>query len=120
MAFAVCLVIVIIWLLWRDSAPVRSLEHEVQALRHELAEQARRHAEDMGRVNAKMQLLEEENVRQRSMKHKVTGDLAKTVIALELVRRLAEECTCKVLSPLEEIINKLLDDLETFRTADGG
>lgn len=114
-AFVVALGLVLLYLLWRDSSPVRALQQEVVELRRSLNDQAARHARDIAEVNLKMKALEDENMRQRSAKHKVTGDLAKTVIALDLVKNLAQRCTCGALHPLREIIDRLLDELDTLR-----
>ena len=107
----VALVVVIGYLLLNGYS--RTLRSEITDLRDALDRQSKQHRADMAHVNKKIEELEEENVRQRSMKHKVSGDLAKTVIALALVQRLARECTCNVLSPLKDIIERLLDELET-------
>lgn len=112
--FVAVVVIIILWLLWRDTAPVRSLQREVDGLRKSLALQSKRHTDDMAAIRKKMGELEDENVRQRSLKHKATGDLAKAVIALDLVRRLADECVCErqPLAPLRDIITRLFDEME--------
>jgi uncharacterized protein (DUF3084 family) len=51
---------------------------------------------------------------QRSDKHKARNDTARALTALELVRRLARECTCGALTPLTEIIDRILDEMETL------
>jgi hypothetical protein len=62
-----------------------------------------------GKVTEVERLYDEE----RGLKHKAFNDVARTVMALDLVQRLARECTCNVLSPLSEIIDRLLNELET-------
>ena len=58
--------------------------------------------------------LEEKYDLERSLKHKAYNDVARTVMALDLVQRLAEECQCGVLSPLELVIGRLIEELETM------
>lgn len=78
-----------------DRRAFNSLSREVDALR--------KHVEDL---DAKYQA-------ERSDKHKSRNDVARSVMALELVRRLAKDCTCGVLTPLTEIIDRLFTELET-------
>jgi hypothetical protein len=52
---------------------------------------------------------------QRGAKHQAFNDVARALTALELVRRLARECTCGALTPLIEIIDRILDEMETVR-----
>lgn len=51
---------------------------------------------------------------ERKDKHKAYNDVARTTMALDLIRRLASECDCGVLSPVEEIIDRLFAELETL------
>lgn len=95
-------------------AYTRTQQVEIDDLRAALDKQSERHARDMAAVNTKVDRLEVLYDEQRSMKHKAFNDVAKTVMALDLVQRLAQECSCKVLSPLDEIIARLVADLETY------
>jgi hypothetical protein len=52
---------------------------------------------------------------QRGAKHQAFNDVARALTALELVRRLARDCTCGALTPLTEIIDRILDEMETVR-----
>jgi hypothetical protein len=65
-------------------------------------------------LNARVAKLEAQYDQERRDKHQARNDLAKAVMALELVRRLAAECTCGVLSPLSEIIDRLAAELSTL------
>lgn len=65
------------------------------------------------RVNS----LEEKYDEERGLKHKAYNDVARTTMALDLVRTLARECTCNVLGPLPEIIDRVMDELETLHHA---
>lgn len=58
--------------------------------------------------------LEEKYDHERGLKHKAYNDVARTVMALDLVQRLAAECKCGVLSPLEQVIARLVLELETM------
>ena len=58
--------------------------------------------------------LEEKYDEERGQKHKAYNDVARTTMALDLVQRLAKECQCGVLSPLEQIIARLVAELETL------
>lgn len=52
---------------------------------------------------------------ERSLKHKAYNDVARTVMALDLVRRLAAQCTCGALEPVIEIIERMSTELETMQ-----
>ena len=69
--------------------------------------------EDVERLEDHVANLERQYDEARGQKHKALNDVAKTVMALDLVQRLAAECTCGVLAPLEEIIERLVLDLQT-------
>ena len=79
---------------------------QVDLLRNEVAELRERQA-----------VLEAEINEQRTLKHAVNADLAKAVMALEVVRRLAQNCTCNALESVEEIVDELLNELSTLRRA---
>jgi hypothetical protein len=66
--------------------------------------------DDMARIEAKYD-------EERGRKHKAFNDVARATMALELVRRLAESCTCGVLDPLTEIIERLFAEMETIGRA---
>ena len=68
---------------------------------------------DVDRLTRQMSDLEHKYNAERGEKHKAKNDIAKAVMALELVNRLAKECTCGVLAPLGEIIDRLFEELET-------
>lgn len=68
---------------------------------------------DVNRLVGQIAELEEKYDEERGQKHKAFNDVARTVMALELVRRLAKECTCGVLAPVGEIIERLFTELET-------
>lgn len=59
--------------------------------------------------------LEEKYDLERATKHKAFNDVARSVMALDLVRRLAEQCTCGVLDPLTEIIDRMFLEFETLQ-----
>lgn len=80
------------------------VQNDLSLLRQQVTEQSARIAH--------LEVLYDE---QRTDKHRAITDLASTLIALQLVRRLAQECTCKVLAPLEEIIDKLVDEVRSRR-----
>lgn len=69
--------------------------------------------EDVDRNTKELAEVRLELSRARSEKHKARNDLARSLMALEVVRRLAEECTCGVLSPVIEIIERLFNELES-------
>lgn len=91
--------LILLYRIVTDRSAFRDLKHEVDELRA--------HVEDL---DHKYQV-------ERSMKHKSRNDVARTVMALELVRRLGKDCTCGVLDPLMEIIDRLFAELETVHTA---
>lgn len=62
--------------------------------------------------------LEERYDQQRSLKHQALQDVTKTVMALELVRRLAAQCSCGVLTPVVEIIERMMNELTPYRRHD--
>lgn len=69
--------------------------------------------QDVDMLRTKLSRIEALYDEQRSMKHKAYNDVARAVMALDLVRRLAVECQCGVLSPLQQVIDRLLEELET-------
>lgn len=90
--------LILLYRIITDRSAFRSLRSEVDELR--------RHVED----------LDKKYQDERSMKHKSRNDVARAVMALELVRRLANDCTCGALAPLGEIIDRLFAELETVTT----
>jgi hypothetical protein len=90
------LVSLIRWLLGDNS--------QVSLLRDEVADLRERQA-----------VMETEIREQRSLKHGLSGDLAKAVMALEVVRRLAQNCSCGALDSIEEIVDQLLNELSAIR-----
>ena len=69
---------------------------------------------DVVRLEKHVEKLEEDYNRERSDKHKARNDVARSVMALDLVRRLAQMCTCGALEPLLEIIDRMFVELETI------
>lgn len=69
---------------------------------------------DVDRLTAQMSSLRKQYDESRAEKHKARNDVARTVMALELVQRLAKECKCGVLSPVQEIVDRMMDELETI------
>lgn len=92
-AIGLALIAFVRFFLWRQIQDLRTDVHDLQA-----------HIAD----------LEERYDEQRGAKHKALNDVAKTVMALDLVQRLSEECTCNVLAPLQEIISRLVAELKTY------
>ena len=70
---------------------------------------------DVLSLNDKIDAIEAKYDEERGLKHKAYNDVSRTVMALELVQRLAVECKCGVLSPLEQVVAKLVSELETLR-----
>lgn len=68
--------------------------------------------EDVIHLHDKIEELEKKYDGERSLKHKAFNDVARAVMALELVQRLAAACTCRVLAPLEEILKQLAEEFE--------
>lgn len=107
-AGVILVAVVILYRLVIDRFAFRSLQQQVSDLETQLVA-----------VNDKVAELEERYDEQRGLKHKALNDVAKTVMALDLVQRLAQECTCHVLDPLTEIIARLVSELSTIsRRAD--
>lgn len=67
---------------------------------------------DVANLTKHVEDLESLYDQERGAKHKARNDVARTVMALELVRRLARECTCGVLGPVIEIIDRMFAELE--------
>lgn len=95
---AVALIAFIRWML-SDNSQVLLLRSEVNELRERQAS------------------LESEINEQRTLKHAISGDMARAVMALEVVRRMAQNCTCNALEPVEQIVDQLLNELSTIRAA---
>jgi hypothetical protein len=70
---------------------------------------------DVDHLQRKLGQLEELYDQERGLKHKAFNDVARASMALEMVRRLAVQCTCGVLEPLIEIVNRMTDEFETMR-----
>lgn len=70
--------------------------------------------EDVETLQAHVDRLEVRYDEERGAKHKALNDVAKTTMALDLVQRLAEQCTCNALAPLHEIIERLVAELATY------
>lgn len=102
-----------------DRSATAILHTEISELRKALADQSARHAREIAELDAKVNHITDQYDEQRSMKHKALNDVAKTVMALDLVQRLATECTCGVLAPLSEIVDRLVADLATYRQPEG-
>ena len=86
------------------NAQIEAMQHQIETLERELAAQ--------GVHLAQVEGLYDE---QRGLKHQAFNDVARALTALELVKRLATECTCGVLTPLASIIERILDEMETVR-----
>jgi hypothetical protein len=69
---------------------------------------------DVARLRDDVVRIEGKYDEERGRKHKAFNDVARATMALELVRRLAETCTCGVLDPLTEIIERLFAEMETI------
>lgn len=67
--------------------------------------------DDVDRLEKHLENLEVKYNEERGLKHKARNDVARTVMALELVRRLAAECTCGVLAPVIEIIDRMFAEI---------
>lgn len=104
-------------LFFGDRTVDSTLQAEIAGLRKSLADQSTRHQEEIGALRERQAVLEERYDEQRTLKHAVSGDLAKAVMALEVVRRLSRNCTCKALVSVEEIVDQLLNELSTIRAA---
>ena len=112
-------VVVGYWLL-RDRSAFLTQHEEISSLRKALIAQSERHAVDVASLNAKLDVITRQYDDQRAAKHKANNDVAKTVMALDLVQRLARECSCGVLDPLTEIVDRLVAELSSItRTTSG-
>lgn len=94
--FIVALLIVVGYLLLR--AYSRNQQVEIDGLRVAVKE-----------LNTKVDRLDAKYDEQRSLKHKALNDLAKSRLALDIVRRLQAECSCGALDPLAQILNNLTE-----------
>ena len=83
-------------------------------IRFFLVRQIRDLRKDVETLRDDLDSLNEKYDEERGLKHKAYNDVARTVMALDLVQRLAEECKCGVLSPLEQVIGRLVTELETM------
>lgn len=115
----VAIIIIVLYWLLRDRGANASLHQEIDGLRDALSAQAERHAHQIGALNGKVDTITEQYDQQRSRAHRALNDVARCVMALTLVQRLAAECTCSVLGPLPEIVDSLVAELETI-TPTGG
>jgi hypothetical protein len=70
---------------------------------------------DVDHLEAKLSELEHLYDQERGLKHKAFNDVARASMALEMVRRLAAQCTCGVLEPLVEIVNRMTVEFESMR-----
>jgi hypothetical protein len=78
-----------------------------------LGGQIRGLGEEVSSLTDKVDNLEALYDQERGAKHKAYNDVARTVMALGLVQRLAQGCSCHVLDPLTEIIDRLVLELES-------
>lgn len=69
--------------------------------------------EDVERLEHHLADLEQRYDEQRGLKHKALNDVTRAVMALTLVQRLARECTCGALSPVIEIVDRMMVELAT-------
>lgn len=67
---------------------------------------------DVDRLNRHVHEIEVRYDEERGQKHKARNDVARALMALELVHRLAQQCSCGVLAPLQEIIDRLFTELD--------
>jgi outer membrane murein-binding lipoprotein Lpp len=105
--FILALALVIGYFLLRGYSKTQSVE--IEGLRKALNDQSLRHSNDLATVTAKVDRLEVLYDEQRSEKHRAQNELAKTRLALDIVRRLQAECTCGALKPLGDILANLAD-----------
>lgn len=70
--------------------------------------------DDVDRLTTQMAALEAKYDEERGLKHKAYNDVARAAMALDLVRRLAAQCTCGVLEPLIEIVDRMASEFETM------
>ena len=70
--------------------------------------------DDVADLREQITEIERKYDQERGDKHKARNDVARSVMALELVRRLAKQCTCGVLEPVIEIIDRLFAEFETL------
>lgn len=99
-----------------DRGASDTLHKEIAGLRKSLTDQSARHQAEMNGLRERQAKLEALYDEQRTLKHAITGDLAKAVMALEVVRRLSRNCTCQALISVEEIVDQLLNELSALRT----
>lgn len=83
-------------------------------IRFFLVRQIRDLRKDVADLRDDLNDLETKYDEERGLKHKAYNDVARTTMALDLVQRLARECECGVLSPLQEVIGRLVTELETM------
>jgi hypothetical protein len=105
------LVVIVAFRILTDRTATRSatqvLQDQINALRREHAAETREHALAMAALEAKVDIVNGELTEQRSLKHRMATDLAKSRLALDIVRRLQRECSCGALNPLAEILDNL-------------
>lgn len=110
--FVVCLVIVLGYFLLNSYS--KTLREEIDGLRKAMAKQAERHQRAVADLNTKLDGITARYDLERSDKHKARNDVARAVTALDLVRRLAETCTCGALAPLIEIVDRMVEEFESM------
>lgn len=93
--FIVALVVVVLFLLWRDSSPVRALQYELNAERAQRQEEATRCAQDIAALDSKVDVLRDEVKAVRSARHKQTTLLATTQFAARVQLAALQECRCE-------------------------
>lgn len=69
-------------------------------------ELADRNRVQIERNESRISALETEVAEQRHLKHEVTNDLQRCRLLLEAVRRLAPDCTCGALRPVERLLTE--------------
>lgn len=60
-------------------------------------------------LRAQVDAVQAENLVQRRLKHESLNNLAASLGTLQLVKRLAEDCTCGAMSRIEPVIDSVLD-----------
>lgn len=98
---AVGVALVVLYRIITDRSAVNS---ELEVLKRQISE--------LSQHVARLEALYDE---QRGLKHQAFNDVARALTALELVRGMAEECTCGALGNLPPIIERVLVEMETSR-----
>lgn len=94
------------WLL-RDRTPMLALQEEVRNLRAALADQAERHALQIGELNGRLDALIADNEVQHRLKHNADGRATFALGTLDLVRRYIPNCTCGALAVLAPLLTDM-------------